>query len=181
MDYDVKAEAAIDAAQMTAMKDEMSALSAEIGAMRVKAMRPVLAATASPEAKIFIDNYLRKGIETAAVFETLEYAMGGPGFFDASGEVRITYAIPNGAAREVLMDMHMAGAFGVGVTPETARHWLRGGAAQLAAAGTVQPSHARHVHRGGAARLTPAGQTDGTTRYVMPVRVEPRTLRAALG
>lgn len=48
----------------------------------------------------------------AVIHETLEYAYGGPGFYDASGEVRITYSVPGIATFEVMKEMQEDGWFG---------------------------------------------------------------------
>jgi HK97 family phage major capsid protein len=87
MDYEVKAElvgdeveGAIDAAQLAALRDEVKALGAEVGELRVKAGRPALGASTGPGlaqgVKAFVDGYLRKGLEAAP--EMKSFSIGAP-------------------------------------------------------------------------------------------------------
>lgn len=139
----------------------------------------------------------------AAVAETVEYALGGPGFFDASGEVRISYATPNGALREVLAEMFDAGAFSAMLAPADSMHRHIAGSPSISVGGLLAPTRGVHSHAAGAAALIPQarivpeavlhGQTaagaglrpaDAAARFggiVMPVVIEPRTMHVGLG
>lgn len=63
MDYEVKAENEVEAAQVDVLRGEVAALTAEL----VKAGRPALGREAVPERKAFADGYLRKGIAAPEV------------------------------------------------------------------------------------------------------------------
>ena len=55
MDYEVKAEGDVGAAQVDALRDEVAALTAQLGEMQVKAARPALGGEVAPERKAFAD------------------------------------------------------------------------------------------------------------------------------
>jgi HK97 family phage major capsid protein len=100
MDYEVKAElgvagadveGAIDAAQLAALRDEVKALGAELGELRVKAARPALgAATGSARTHAvaaFVDGYLRKGLEAAPEMKSFSIGVGGEGGYAVPTEI----------------------------------------------------------------------------------------------
>jgi HK97 family phage major capsid protein len=93
MDYEVKAEegfeGAIEAAQVEALREEIGALKAEIGEMRVKAARPALGAPGERggEAKVFADQYLRKGLEGAPEVKSLSAGTPGDGGYAVPAEI----------------------------------------------------------------------------------------------
>jgi hypothetical protein len=116
----------------------------------------------------------------ATVSETLEYALGGPGFFDASGEVRVGYAVPNGAAREVLDEMWDTGWFGTAAALPalSARHDHIASEPPLAAQALLAADGTSHPVLGGGAVLGAAGSAGmaaAAARYVL--RPDRRTLR----
>lgn len=67
MDYEVKAEGEVEAAQVDALRAEVASLTAQLGEMQVKAARPALGGEAAPERQAFADQYLRKGIAAPEV------------------------------------------------------------------------------------------------------------------
>ncbi len=107
----------------------------------------------------------------AIVAETMEYAMGGPGYLDVSGEVRITYGIPNGYAREVLDEMYADGVLGAYIAAEELASATRLEFTVLAARANVVPFDLLVNTRidptnvsvpGGPAPITPADRRSAT-------------------
>jgi HK97 family phage major capsid protein len=100
MDYEVKAElgaagaeveGAIDAAQLAALREEVKALGAELGELRVKAARPALGAAADSRrthaVTAFVDGYLRKGLEAAPEMKGFSIGVGGEGGYAVPTEI----------------------------------------------------------------------------------------------